>query len=196
MSLLAALVLVQAFPPRPAIVSREEWGAKPVLATAKRHTISRITVHHGGVPANPDRTLQDKLRGLQAWSQRDDKLASGKTKPAWPDIPYHFYIDVKGEIGEARPVQFAGDTNTEYNPTGHLLIVLEGDFDKAQVPDVQWESLKKLALWTAWSWKVPAIRIEGHDDHSSQTSCPGANLKPRLPELRVWVGDRLARIGG
>lgn len=186
----AALLLM----PRPEMATREQWGAKPVLPSARRHSIDRITIHHGGVKSNPARSLEDKLRGLQAWSQRADKLASGREKPAWPDIPYHYYIDCHGRIGEARPVHFAGDTNTEYNPTGHLLIVLEGDFNEEKVGSAQWEALVRLTLWCAWSWKVAAERIGGHDDFSSQTSCPGKNLKSKLPILREGVGRMLPQV--
>jgi hypothetical protein len=185
-SSVAALVLM----PRPQMVTREEWGAKPVLPSAKRHSISRITLHHGGVKSNPGRTLEDKLRGLQAWSQRADKLASGKDKPAWPDIPYHYYIDVSGRVGEARPVHFAGDTNTEYDPAGHLLIVLEGDFNQEEVGAAQYSALLQLGQWCAWSWGVPVEKIGAHDDYSSQTSCPGKNLKALLPAMKAkWTAS-------
>ncbi|MCG9896240.1 MAG: peptidoglycan recognition protein family protein, partial [Fimbriimonadaceae bacterium] len=119
-----------------------------------------------------------------------DKLASGRVKPSWPDIPYHYYISIDGRIGEARPPEFAGDTNTEYDPTGHLLIVLEGNFNEEQVPDVQWASLVQVTRWAAAKWRVPAYKIGGHRDFSAQTDCPGANVIPRLPELR-----RLVRLG-
>lgn len=176
-----------ALPERPPVVPRSQWGAKAVGPNAKAHRIKYITIHHGGVASNATRSLEDKLRGLQAWSQREDKLASGKTKPAWPDIPYHYYIAIDGRIGEARPVGIAGDTNTEYDPAGHLLIVLEGDFEKEKPTTRQLDSLRALTVWCAWRWNVPATRIAGHKDYA-QTSCPGTNLYPEIERLR-----RLAR---
>ena len=175
------------------VVTRSEWGAKPALDFAKPHSISLITIHHGGVASNPKRSLEDKLRGLQSWSQRADKLSSGKEKPAWVDIPYHVYISVDGRVGEARPWNLAGDTNTEYNPTGHFLIVLEGNFEVERVPSAQWESLVKMTAWAAKTFSVSWDKIEGHDDHSSQTTCPGKDLKRQLPRLRSMVRRELSR---
>lgn len=169
------------------VLRKSQWGGKPALPGGKEHSISRITIHHGGVATNKKRSLEDKLRGLQSWSQREDKLASGKTKPQWVDIPYHLYISTDGRIGEARPWNIAGDTNTEYNPTGHLLIMLEGNFEVEKVTKKQWDSVKKLTLWASKTFRVSWDKVEGHDDHSSQTTCPGRDLKNLLPRLRSYV---------
>jgi len=173
--------------PKPPIVSRTEWGAKPILPGAIPQSIERITIHHTGVKSNTARSLEDKLRGLQVFSQRVDKLANGKTKPAWPDIPYHYYISIDGRIGEARDPNFAGDTNTEYNPKGHLLIVVEGEFDVEAPTAAELASLDALTLWAAERWHVPAYRIGMHKDFSHQTACPGKGLVEYLPRLREVV---------
>ena len=179
-------------PPRmPKVVLRQQWGAKPVGPRAKRHEIRLITIHHTGVAQNPKRSLEDKLRGLQAFSQREDKLADGRTKPAWPDIPYHYYISTDGRIGEGREWFYAGDTNTEYDPTGHLLIVVEGNFEIEKPLPAQMKSLREITLWAAHRWRVAPELIEGHKDHSAQTSCPGKSLDAQLSALRRWVRIRL-----
>lgn len=185
--LTALACLLVAASPAPPIVTRTEWGAKSILPGAKPHEISRITIHHTGVKSNPARSLEDKLRGLQAFSQRVDRLASGKTKPAWPDIPYHYYIATDGRIGEARDPAFAGDTNTEYDPTGHLLIVVEGEFDQETPTDAALRSLDAFTVWAAERWQVPAFRIGMHKDYSHQTACPGRGLVDYLPRLREVV---------
>ncbi len=190
-SLLFALAISESSQPQVVfpdyVLRKSEWGGKPALPGGKEHSISRITIHHGGVATNKKRSLEDKLRGLQSWSQREDKLASGKTKPAWVDIPYHLYISFDGRIGEARPLNIAGDTNTEYNPTGHLLIMLEGNFEVEKVTPEQWESVKKLTVWASKTFKVSWDKVEGHDDHSAQTTCPGRDMKNLLPRLRSHV---------
>ena len=168
--------------PDPVIVWRRQWHAKPVLKTAIRHTIQRITVHHGGVKSNPSRTLEDKLRGLQAWSQRDDKLAGGKDKPAWPDIPYHFYIAIDGRIGEGRPYWFKGDTNTEYDPTGHLLIMVEGDFEQEEPTEAELKSLEAMLRFGLKKFKLGKESIKTHMDYA-QTTCPGKALRAPLQAI-------------
>lgn len=171
---------------KPAIVSRTEWGAKPPVGEGKKHDIEFITIHHTAVKQRADLPLETKLKNLQAFSQREDKLASGKAKPAWFDIPYHYYISLDGRIGEGRPIEFAGDTNTEYDPTGHALIVLEGSFGSEEPTAEQIDSLKKMVVWLARKYKVPAKKINGHDDYA-KTGCPGTNLKKLLPDLRALI---------
>lgn len=171
---------------RPAIVSREDWGAKPPVGEGKKHSIKFITIHHTATKLRPDLSLETKLKNLQAFSQRDDKLASGKSKPAWFDIPYHYYISVDGRIGEGRQIEYAGDTNTEYDPTGHALIVLEGSFGTDEPTAEQIESLKKMVIWLSKTYKVKGDKLKGHNDFA-KTGCPGANLKALFPELRRLI---------
>jgi hypothetical protein len=184
---------VLASPPMPSIVTRTEWKASPRLAGAKPHVIRYVTIHHTGVKSNPARSLEEKLRGLQLFSQREDKLASGQTKPAWPDVPYHYYISIDGRIGEGREWFFTGDTNTEYDPTGHLLIVVEGEFGVEKPTDAQMKSLKDLTIWSCWKWRVPSDRIATHKDYSQQTACPGAALYEKMPQLVQDVRAALGR---
>src|ERR1044071_4423846 len=87
---------------KPAIESRAEWGAKPPIPPWKEQKGIRITIHHAGVPTKRDRTFEAMLQALQKFSQNPDKLDSGKEKPAWPDIPYHWYIGWRGGIADCR----------------------------------------------------------------------------------------------
>lgn len=180
----------------PPVVTRSEWGARPPVLEMRPHRPTRLTIHHSGVASNPNRGLEDKLRGLQAFSQREDRLASGRTKPAWADIPYHWYIGVDGRIGEARDPRFAGDTNTEYDPTGHLSIVLEGNFDVEEPTAAQIRSLWRLSEYLALRHQIEPSFIAGHLDYAA-TACPGKNLIgevrkiARRVELRRKAGGTL-----
>lgn len=174
------------FPKSLGMITREEWGANPPVSEMKRHKPELITIHHTGTKQNTQRTIEDKLRGLQKFSQREDKLASGKTKPAWPDVPYHFYISVDGKLAEGRELNFVGDTNTEYDPTGHLLVTLEGNFEEETPSDAQMKTTRKLVQYLAKKFRVPASRIGSHKDYA-KTACPGENLQQWLPELRHAV---------
>src|SRR5689334_276631 len=119
-------------PPELKILSRAEWGAKPPVSAMPSNFPVRITIHHTATLQKQERPLKDKLVALQIYSQREDKLANGKTKPVWPDVPYHFYIDCKGDVAEGRELAFTGDTNTEYDTAGHAIVVLEGNFEQEQ----------------------------------------------------------------
>lgn len=171
----------------PAILSRLEWGAKPALTGAKPHTVSRITIHHAGVATDRRRPFAEKLRALQAFSQREDRLASGQTKPAWPDIPYHYYIDHLGAIAACRDPAFSGDTNTEYDPTGHLLVCLEGNFQVEEPTGAQIRSLNRFVAWAADRYRISAGAIQTHKDFSQQTDCPGKNLYGEVVRIRSRI---------
>lgn len=173
--------------PAPEILPRAAWGANTPVLPMKPQTIDHITIHHTGEPQRPDRTLEDKLRALQKFSQERSPLADGRVKEPWPDIPYHYYVDYAGRIAEAREAGYAGDTNTTYDPTGHLLIVLEGNFENERPTAAQMESLRRLVRWAAWRWHVPASAIGKHNDYAV-TACPGRHLAAELPGVLQLVG--------
>lgn len=170
-------------PERPNVISREDWGANKPVGEGKKHEIGFITIHHTATAQSLNGHIGTKMRNLQAFSQREDKLASGKTKPAWFDIPYHYYIAADGQIAEGREIKFAGDTNTEYDPTGHALVVLEGNFETEQPTAPQIETLRQTVAWLARKYKVAPENIKGHSDYA-KTACPGENLRRLIPELR------------
>lgn len=155
----------------------------------KRHKVRKLTIHHTATRQNPNRSLADKLSALQKFSQNPGKLGDGRSKPAWPDVPYHYYIDCNGQVGEGREVDFVGDTNTEYDPTGHALVVLEGNFEEEQVTEAQWTSLRTVSRWLMRQYDINEGDLKSHKDYA-QTLCPGKNLYARLPELRELVGER------
>lgn len=175
-------------PVRPKILSRNEWGAKTPVGKMKHHSPDRITVHHTASHQRRDLSIEQKMRDLQKFSQNPSQLATGRTKPAWPDVPYHFYIGFDGQIAEGRDVNFVGDTNTDYDPTGHILIVLEGNFEEEQPSSAQIDSLRCLARWLTGYWRIPPSAIKGHKDYAS-TACPGRNLEDELPRLQKMLAE-------
>ena len=152
----------------PHIISRVEWEAKtPNYDLMKLHRPDRITLHHGGVKHDPNRDSYDYMRALQSWCLRD--------RP-WCDIPYHYVINMQGKIFEARNDLLAGDTNTEYDPTGHLLIDVVGNYEE-QVPNqAQLDAVVQLMAFLCRKYDVSPDTIASHKDYSKQTSCPGKNL--------------------
>lgn len=169
--------------PSLAILPRAEWGANAAGAEMKPHRISHITIHHTATLQKPERPLAEKMRALQKFSQNPGTLGNGKSKPAWPDVPYHYYIDCRGDIAEGRDAGFVGDTNTSYDPTGHLLVVLEGNFEEEQPTPEQLDALRRFVRAMARRHHVASDRIGGHKDFA-ETLCPGKNLQAMLPAIR------------
>lgn len=170
----------------PEILPRSNWKAKPgIIKLMKPQTPREIIIHHTSVKQQPKISLERKMRGLQGFSQRKGKVGK-RRKPAWGDVPYHYYIGVSGRIGEGRDINYAGDTNTKYSTADRIQVVLEGYFDKEKPNPAQLGSLKSLTLWLAKKYNVPSDKITGHNDHAS-TDCPGKHLKVHLPALRTAV---------
>ncbi|APS38149.1 MULTISPECIES: peptidoglycan recognition protein family protein [Salegentibacter] len=166
-----------------AIIQRKDWNAQKPVMKMKSHKPEFITIHHTGMPQKPELSIEKKLQALQNFSQKDSPMADGSIKKAWADVPYHFYIATNGKIAEGREIKFQGDSNTDYNLEGHVLIVVEGDFNKEKVLPQQWESLKELIFYISSEYEISHNTISGHKDQA-ETSCPGNNLYQKLSQLR------------
>lgn len=173
---------------QPPLLTRAEWGAKPALPGMRPHKPVSIIVHHTGVKQNPRVGMAAKLRNLQSYSQKVAEFAPGRKKPAWPDLPYHYYIDAKGVIAEGRDVRYAGDTNTGYDTSGHVQVVLEGDFERERPTQAQLDALRQVLAWQAAAWRIPISKISVHKDHA-RTDCPGKNLLAELPKVMAGLRD-------
>ena len=150
------------------VVAREAWGAQsPVVERMTAHTIEELTVHHAGdqsIVTGPQR-----YRAWQAWH-----LDRG-----WGDLAYHYIIGVDGTVYEGRDTRYAGDTGTNYDPTGHFLVVVEGNFEVDVPTRAQLDSLVTVLAWAAEEFGVSPGTISGHRDHAA-TACPGGNLYPYI----------------
>ncbi|MGO4478811.1 peptidoglycan recognition family protein [Massilia sp. 2TAF26] len=169
------------------IVPVAAWGGTPAdPALAHRQTITHITLHHQGEPFRPGTDPRQYLRKLQTWSRN--------TKH-WLDIPYHYIIDLDGNIYEGRKIDYAGDTNTEYDPTGHALIEVVGNFEEVEPNRQQLDAVVRLMAMLAHKYDVPLDNIASHRDFSTQTVCPGANLYRYVQDgyFRHKVALRLAQ---
>jgi hypothetical protein len=164
------------------ILKRESWKAKPAIGELKQHQPVAILVHHTGSTAKIKTELAQKMRGLQRFSQNKEKLADGRMKPAWPDVPYHFYIAVDGKIAEGRNINAVGDTNTAYDPTGFIQVVVEGNFETETVHEAQADSLRLLLQHLKDRYSLTQSDILAHNA-KAQTACPGKDLAKRLPKI-------------
>ena len=151
-------------PTRPPIITREEWGSMGIAEGYQPHTLDRITLHHDGAEFYGGAAA--RLRGLQSWVRR---------VRGWVDIPYHYLIDLEGDIYEGRPLEFVGDTATEYDPTGHALITVMGNYNIQEINQAQLGAIVDLASWLSYEYSIPPQLIRGHKDYAA-TACPGANL--------------------
>ncbi len=148
------------------MISRTDWGWVPLTDSIPVHEIKYITIHHGGEDFPADKDPIQYLRGLQSWSQSDK---------GWIDNPYHYMIDLKGNIYEARPIKYPGDTNTSYDVRGHALICVMGNYENQILSTTQFEQLARLTATLADEYGVALNLIKTHRNYV-ETLCPGKDL--------------------
>ena len=165
------------------IVTRADWGWVALTDSIPIHEIKYITIHHGGEDFPEDKDVIKYLIGLQSWSRSDKN---------WIDNPYHYMIDLQGNLYEARPIEYPGDTNTDYDVTGHALICVMGNYEHQILSKPQFEKLAMLTAHLADEYAVSAEDIKSHKDYT-ETLCPGkdiyryledGSLLQRVAELR------------
>ena len=118
----------------------------------------RITVHHeGGRVLADTASAATRLKNVQTWSMGPDRK--------WADIPYHYLIAPDGTVYEGRNPLTVGETNTEYDPTGHLLISFLGNYNE--------------------QYNISPNTIATHRDYSKNTTCPGPNIYPYFTSGKV-----------
>jgi N-acetylmuramoyl-L-alanine amidase len=163
------------------LLCRDAWGARPARPGGRAHTITRMTLHHEAVVLGDNRNAPERLRQDQRYHQ-DQK--------GWVDIAYHVGVDRDGNIYELRTTQIAGDTATDYDTTGHFLVLCEGDFDQEAISEAQLHGAALAFAWATQNFHIASNTLAGHRD-LAQTSCPGANLYAHLSsgDLRRRIDD-------
>lgn len=173
---------VASLPPQ---VAASETAGGPNLRLRIPHRITHVTLHHTGdaQPLRPQDDPAAKLRGLQSWGASDRN---------WWDVPYHYLLDLEGRIYEGRDYHFMGETNTTYDPGGHFLISVIGNYEQQEATPAQLASIADMMAWAIREFDLPLDRIGGHYNYAS-TGCPGRHLKKYLEDgtLRRMVSERL-----
>lgn len=150
------------------------------------HRITHVTLHHTGdaQPLRPEDDPAAKLRGLQSWGARDRN---------WWDVPYHYLLDLEGRIYEGRDWRYMGETNTAYDPGGHFLISIIGNYERQEPTQAQLNSIADLMAWAFREFDVPLDRLGGHYNYAT-TTCPGQHLRKYLEDgtLRRMIETRLS----
>jgi hypothetical protein len=143
-----------------------------------------MTLHHEAVVLGDNRNAPGRFRQDQRYHQ--DQLG-------WIDIAYHVGVDRNGNIYELRSTKLVGDTATDYDTTGHFLVLCEGDFDKEVVSEAQLRGAAMAFAWAVQTFGIATDTLAGHRD-LAQTSCPGANLYAHLSsgDLKRRITDVLA----
>lgn len=153
-----------------AIIPRSGWNASEGRPY-KQHVPVQITVHHeGGRVLTDTADAARRIKNIQTWGMGKDRN--------WTDIPYHFLVAPDGTIYEGRLLHTVGETNTEYDPSGHLLICFLGNYGQQELTPQLLDILTRLIAHFCKKYAISPETIASHRDHSKQTDCPGKNIYP------------------
>jgi hypothetical protein len=169
----------------PSVVASSDVAGGAALRLRVPQRITSITLHHEGSskPLRPEDDPVAGLRALQSWGERDRN---------WWDVPYHYLIDLDGHVYEGRDWHYMGETNTTYDPSGHLLISILGNYNLQEPTPAQLDAIADVMAWAVKSFDVPLDSIKGHYNYA-ETDCPGKNLRKYLEDgtFRRMVQARL-----
>ena len=126
-------------------ICKTAWGGREAAGGFTTHAVERMTVHHTAALLDTNRNAPARVRQHQRF-HIDDR--------GWPDLAYHFIVDARGHVYEGRPVTAAGDTGTNYDPTGHFLVCAEGDFNRQGIPAAQVATVVDLLAWGSVHFKL------------------------------------------
>jgi len=166
------------------LLCREAWSAAPIRPGGIEQIPNRLTLHHSAVNFDDNRTIAARLRQHQRYHQDDQ---------GWIDIAYHVAVDRKGNLFALRPANLVGSTATNYDPAGHFLVLVEGNFDEQAVTDEQLNGAAVAFAWAAQKWGITSNTLMGHRDVPAATSCPGMSLEAHISsgDLKKRVDDLL-----
>jgi hypothetical protein len=162
----------------PSIITRSSWtSAKPKLwDTNPMGRISRITIHHDGMPTwigSAKGDAADRLQRIRKVHVVDN---------GWADIGYHYAIDPGGRIWEARSTTLQG-AHVKDNNEQNLGILVMGNFNNAIPTPAAERALVRLIEANQLRYKVPVSRVKTHQE-INPTECPGRNLQQYMVQAR------------
>lgn len=146
------------------LLCRDAWDAAPPGADDRSHAITGLMVHHAAVELTDNRDAPSRMRGYQRYHQEQ----------GWPDVAYHVGVDRNGHLYELRDPSLPGDTFTDYDPAGWLLVLADGNFDVQEPTAAQLEGVSRVLAWGATRFGTET-RVHAHRDHA-ETACPGDHL--------------------
>jgi hypothetical protein len=190
----------------PKIVLRRAWGAnEEITRGAPRYAraVSFAVVHHTAGSNTYTRSQSAAIvRGIELYHVRGN---------GWNDIGYNFLVDKYGQVFEGRSGgierNVIGAHAQGFN-TGSTGIAVIGNYSATRISSAAMQSLVALLAWrldvahvdplSTLTWRsggnprYPAGRavalraISGHRD-TGPTSCPGASLYAKLPDIARQV---------
>ncbi len=155
-----------------AVIPRKGWNAAEARPYKSQVPV-QVTIHHeGGKVLSKTDDAAQRLKNVQTWSMGKDRN--------WTDVPYHYLIAPDGTIYEGRDPLTVGETATEYDPSGHLLISFLGNYEQQELDEHLLDVLNRFIAQMCKKYNISPDTITGHRDHSAKTTCPSKNIYPYI----------------
>ncbi|GHO68069.1 hypothetical protein KSC_069610 [Ktedonobacter sp. SOSP1-52] len=181
----------------PEIISCDEWGARPPSSaiTVLNKKATKILVHHTAFP-----NVTDYSRD-QAIKLAHDIQNLHMDTNGWIDTGQHFTVSRGGYITEGRhrslevlqtADRFVQSAHCPYLNQEAIGIENEGTYIDVLPPEVLWNSLVDLCVYTCQQYGFGANVIFGHWNFQ-ETDCPGIMFYSKFPQLRREVAAKLGQ---
>lgn len=137
-----------------------------------------LALHHTAGRLAGTALAPAELRGVQRFHQQSK---------GWVDIAYHVFVDADGAAWAGRDLRFAGDTATDYDPAGWLLVCALGNFETTAPPPALLAGLARVLGALSERYGLPLADLQPHRALAA-TLCPGKHLVEALDGLRQRGG--------
>ncbi|MFG0305545.1 MAG: peptidoglycan recognition family protein [Phycisphaerales bacterium JB040] len=131
--------------------------------------ITRITVHHDGMPFGMGDSQADAVDRLRRICKVHVE------QHGWADIGYHYAIDPGGRIWDCRPDSLQG-AHVKDNNEQNLGILVMGNFNNTTPTPAAKMALVSLITDKQRQHRVPMARVRTHQE-INPTECPGRSLQ-------------------
>lgn len=159
------------------LIERAEWGEEEISHPEKIDpmvSVSRITIHHDGMPPLPMKTeSQIKSRIVSIRKSHSKKYA---------DIGYHFIIDPLGRVWEGRPIDFQG-AHVQGQNENNVGILFLGNTYEDKPTEAALDGMFRFIRYLRLRFEIDEDQIKTHRE-LAQTGCPGKFLQEEIVKAR------------
>lgn len=154
------------------VMGRSSWdpsGGDSDWSKMKKHgkPLFSLVLHHTQTPNEAAALERARLRGIRRYHQADKE---------WGEVAYHYFIGAAGTVYAGRDPTYAGDSGTQYDLEGRLLVCVLGDFTQQRPSDAALDILIRFVVLKLREHGLTPESVVTHRMVAA-TDCPGDELQ-------------------
>ncbi len=154
------------------VMGRPSWdpsGGDSDWSKMKKHgkPLFSLVLHHTQTPNEAAALERARLRGIRRYHQVDRE---------WGEVAYHYFIGATGTVYAGRDPRHAGDSGTQYDLEGRLLVCVLGDFTQRRPSDAALDTLIRFVVLKLGEHGLTPESVVTHRMVAA-TDCPGDELQ-------------------